>query len=191
MGYILFSVRTLRINGLSLISSMISIFSGYDSYRTDTLIFIQCYICSRCRLPCCRSYILLWENGCRIAKAVAANPRGSGAVPAYSSSRFCKWGRLHWVGVIVLDSLFQIGAGFGRFRVFNTPHKQIIFFTLPARNYWHYACQTWRSWLHSCLGQSSQTLHDSPQEGNTVLRSGEQWSHWGVRFTDRIFSWVQ
>lgn len=80
------------------------------------LIFIRYHVCSRCRLPCCRSHGLLWENGCRIAKAAAANPRGSGAVPAYSSSRFCKCGRSHWVGVIVLGSLFQIGTGFGRFR---------------------------------------------------------------------------
>ena len=191
MGYILFSVRILRINGLPLISSVISIFSGYDLHRTDTLIFIQCYICSRCRLPCCRSHILLWENGCRIAKAAAANPRGSGAVPAYSSSRFCKWGRLHWVGVIVLDSLFQIGAGFGRFRGLQHPAQIDHIFYVTCEKLLTLCVPNVALMVTQLLGAKFANSSWFPTGRKYGLAFGRAVVALGVRFTDRIFSWVQ
>jgi hypothetical protein len=154
------------------------------------LIFIRYHVCSRCRLPCCRSHGLLWENGCRIAKAAAANPRGSGAVPAYSSSRFCKCGRSHWVGVIVLGSLFQIGTGFGRFRssiprtsrhVFYVTCEKLLTLCVPS-----VALMVTKLLGVKCTNSSWFTT--GRKHG---FAFGRAVVALGVRFTDRMFSWVQ
>ena len=130
--------------------------------------------CSRSSFPCRHG----WKNPC-----------GSGAVPALQLQHILQVGAFT-LGVIILGSLFQIGAGFGRFRS-STPrasrpclprHLREAVDTMRAKRGAHgYKAARGkvrklfmahhRKQLRSCIRASSR---------RTV-----------VCFTDRMFSWVQ